>query len=238
MLVVDDHPVNRLVARGYLERMGCSVTEAATGQAALAAAQDGEFDAMLVDLDLPDLGGDAVVTRLTRKGARVAILTADLVRDDAETRARFGVDRVLTKPISPRALAAFLERAGAPPAPAAQAPAGSAVDAALREDIAGLGSGPTAEIVAALLADIAAAVPQLRDAPDAETRRKLAHRLKGAASNFRLEPFCALMQRIQSGDPSALESLDSGASDAIRELAAAARRAGLGIQPMDDVAKT
>ena len=238
VLVVDDHPVNRLVARGYLERMGCRVTEAASGQAALAAARDGEFDAMLVDLDLPDLGGDAVVKRLKRKGARVAILTADLVRDDAETRVRFGVDRVLTKPISPRALAAFLEGDEAAPAPVAQEQAISAVDTALRDDIAALGEAQTAEIVSALLSDITAAIPALRDASDPETRRKLAHRLKGAASNFRLEPFCALMQRIQSGDPSALGTLESVAADAVDELASAARRAGLALQPVAEDAKT
>lgn len=238
VLVVDDHPVNRLVARGYLERMGCSVTEAATGRAALAAARDGEFDVILVDLDLPDLGGDAVVKQLKRKGARVAILTADLVRDDAETRVRFGVDRVLTKPISPRALAAFLEQDKAGPEPVAKEQDMSPVDAALRDDIAALGVAQTAEIVAALLADIAAAIPALRDAPDPEKRRKLAHRLKGAASNFRLEPFCTLMQRIQSGDASALGTLESVAADAVDELAAAARRAGLDLQPVAEVAKT
>ena len=236
VLVVDDHPVNRLVARGYLERMGCRVTEAATGQAALAAARDGDFDAMLVDLNLPDLSGDAVVSQIVRKGARVAVLTADLVRDDAETRERFGVDRVLTKPISPRALASFLE--GGEPLPAAETAPGSVVDVALRDDIAGLGAEQTAEIVAALMADISAAVPLLRDFPDPETRRKLAHRLKGAASNFRLEPFCNLMQRIEAGEPSALETLNSVASNAINELASAARRAGLDLQPFAKPAKT
>lgn len=237
VLVVDDHPVNRLVARGYLERMGCSVTEAATGAAALGAARDGEFDAMLVDLDLPDLGGDAVVARLARKGARVAILTADLVRDDAETRQRFGVDMVLTKPISPRALAAFLEADDPVPAPEVTSVAGSRVDLALRDDIAGFGAAQTAEIVAALMADIAAAVPRIRDTTDAELRGKLAHRMKGAASNFRLDAFCTLMQRVQAGDPSALETLESVASDAIGELGAAARRAGLAVQPLAEAAK-
>ena len=166
----------------------------------------------------------------------MAVLTADLVRDDAETRERFGVDRVLTKPISPRALASFLE--GGEPLPAAETAPGSIVDVALRDDIAGLGAEQTAEIVAALMADILAAVPLLRDFPDPETRRKLAHRLKGAASNFRLEPFCNLMQRIEAGEPSALETLNSVASNAINELASAARRAGLDLQPFAKPAKT
>ena len=52
VLVVDDHPVNRLVARGYLERMGCTVFESATGAEALAKAREDRVDAILIDLDL------------------------------------------------------------------------------------------------------------------------------------------------------------------------------------------
>jgi two-component system sensor histidine kinase TorS len=237
VLVVDDHPVNRLVARGYLERMGCSVTEAATGHAALVAAREGAFDAILVDIGLPDLAGEVVIAQLPRKGARVAVLTADLVRDDDETRRRFGVDRVLTKPISPRELAAFLDMGEPSAALPVQASAAPSLEAALREDIAGLGAAQTAEIVAALMEDLAAAGPQLRDAPDAETRRKLAHRLKGAASNFRLEAFSALMQRLQSDDLSALETLESVASATIRDLEEAAHRVGLTLQREAEAAK-
>ena len=96
VLVVDDHPVNRLVARGYLERMGCTVFESATGAEALAKAREDRFDAILIDLDLPDMRGETVAARIERKGARLAVATADLVRDDVETRLRFGVDHVLT----------------------------------------------------------------------------------------------------------------------------------------------
>lgn len=234
-LVVDDHPVNRLVARGYLERMGYRVTEAATGQAALAAAEAATFDAILVDLGLPDMGGDEVVARLARKGARIAILTADLVRDDTLTRDRFGVDRILTKPISPRMLAGFLTDAAPPPA--SEPSAANVVEAALRDDIAELGADQVTQIVAALLADLMVAVPQLKSAPTPEVQRKLAHRLKGAAANFRLEGFCALMHRLQTGDVAALEQLDQVATAAIGDLAAAALRAGLVVQPLPGAAK-
>ena len=171
-----------------------------------------------------------VVAQLARKGARVAVLTADLVRDDAETRARFGVDCIMTKPISPRALAAFLRGGKAvAAADARQSPAVSAVEDILHEDIAGLGPAQTAEIVSALLADLGAAPAQLKAAPNPEVRRKLAHRLKGAAANFRLEVFCALMHRLQSDDLSALDQVDRVTSEAIRDLAGAARRAGLAV---------
>jgi two-component system sensor histidine kinase TorS len=228
VLVVDDHPVNRLVARGYLGRLGCTVTEAETGQAALQAARAGQFDVILLDLGLPDIAGEEVAARIDRKGAQLAILTADLQRDDADTRHRLGADRILTKPISPRELAAFLSEGGTG---AKAPPPGPAVDAALAEDIDSLGAGQTAAILRALLDDMTAAVPQLRAETDPVARRKLAHRLKGAAANFRLDGFCALMQRIQAGDLSALDSLDQVAAGAARDLVAAAQRAGLPFQP-------
>ncbi|MCV2866768.1 ATP-binding protein [Albidovulum sediminicola] len=231
VLVVDDHPVNRLVARGYLERMGCKVSEAATGEAALGAAAEGRFDAILVDLGLPDMPGEDVAARIERKGAIVAVLTADLVQDDAATRARFGVDRVLTKPVSPRLLASVLfgdqlTGGGSPDAVPPDAPA-SETETILNEDVERLGADTTSEIVTALLADLAEAIPRLLGETDPVARRKLAHRLKGAAANFRLDELCAVLRRIQSDEAAALALLEAVAARAARDLAAAARRAGL-----------
>ena len=223
VLVIDDHPVNRLVARGYLERMGCAVTEAATGGEALARAAAASFDAILIDLDLPDMRGEEVAARIGRGAARLAILSADLVADDARTRGRLGVDAVLTKPISPRALVAFLGGTGR----AAGAAPARGPEEVLREDAASLGEGPAAEIVAAFLADLAASVPALRQAVDGETRRRMAHRLKGAASNFALHDFCGLMRRLEAGEAAALDGLEAAAGAADRALRAAAGRAGL-----------
>lgn len=226
-LVVDDHPVNRLVARGYLERMGGAVTEAATGTEALAEAEAGQFDAITIDLDLPDLRGEDVAARIARKGARVAILTADLVQDDADTRARFGVDHVLTKPVSPRALAELVEADSV-----VEAPSGAGTpEAVLRADIADMGAGMVATIVAAFLADLSAAVPVLLGTGDAAIRRRLAHRLKGAASNFALGDLCRLLQQIEGGDGTALEGLAATVARAEVMLVAAAERTGLQLSP-------
>lgn len=227
VLVVDDHPVNRMVARGYLERMGCSVAEAATGGAALDLAMQDRFDAMLIDLDLPDMRGEEVAARIERRGARLAILTADLVRDDAETRARLAADQVLTKPVAPRMLAELLAAGG--PALAAEPPEDTP-ETVLREDIAHLGAEAAAAILAAFLEDMAMAVPQLLANDDDDQRKRLAHRLKGAAANFRLDALCARMQAIQTGDATALEGLAQEAERAGDVLRQAAARVGLPFQ--------
>lgn len=225
VLVVDDHPVNRLVARGYLDRMGCDVTEAETGTEAIAAATAERFDLILIDLNLPDLMGDEVARRIGQAAARLVLLTAEPVRDDAATRARFGVDAVLTKPIAPRDLLRVLGGAAAPSTP--EPPVSDAIETRLRDDIATLGAPLVADIVAAFLDDLSAAVTALAEAPDAAARRKIAHRIKGAASNFGLTALCDLLRRIEGDDPAALRGLRDSAQQAAAALRGAAGRAGL-----------
>lgn len=226
VLVVDDHPVNRLVARSYLERFGASVVEAATGAEALVAALRERFDLILLDLHLPDIGGAELAARIERKGARVAVLTADLVTDDARTRDALGVHHVLTKPLSPRALAAlFAERPVEPPVPA------DGPRLRIAEDVADLGAGTVGAIVGGYLDDLPAAVGAILGAGSDEERRRIAHRLKGASANFALTELCELLRRIEAGDGAALTELKPAAGRAASALRAAAAGAGLHLEP-------
>ena len=203
--------------------MGCAVFEAATGTEALAKAVADRFDAILIDLDLPDMCGETVAARIDRKGALLAVATADQVRDDVETRARLGVDHVLTKPLSARALAAALTDGPVLPQTFDDSPP----EAILREDIANLGADMVSEIVTIFLTDLATSVPLILKADTADQRRRAAHRLKGAASNFALHELCALLQRIQSVDGAGLDGLMLSAEAAAASLRRAALSAGL-----------
>ncbi|MFD1330190.1 ATP-binding protein [Mycoplana ramosa] len=223
VLVVEDDLVSRLVARGYLERMGARVTEAASGEEAFAEARRSNFDAILIDLNLPGLNGREVAARILRNGARVALLTADPVPDDAESRARFHVDQVMRKPVSSRALADFL-------AEGAILPSGDTAvttESVLRADIADMGREAVTEIVSAFVDDVTETVPRLLEDSDHDRQRRLAHRLKGAAANFVLHDFCTLLRRIEDGDIDALAALSEASVEAIRQLHSAADRAGL-----------
>ncbi len=228
VLVIDDHAVNRMVARGYLERMGCTVTEAVTGEAGLQAAHTEQFDVVLIDLNLPEMQGEEVAAQLaTRPDAPLLVaLTATLMDDSPANRARLGVARILSKPISPRALAAVLA-----PQPAATALKDhAAILASLREDIADLGVETTATILREFLAGLPEALETIRTAP-ADQRRKTAHRLKGAASNFQLVTFCAALAQLetQAGDPdaAALQTVTQTAEAAVATLHAVAETLGL-----------
>lgn len=233
VLVIDDHAVNRMVARGYLEKMGSQVQEAATGQAGLDAVAKGLPDLVLIDLDLPDMNGAEVARRIGtgRNAPELVALTAHMLEDTPETRARLGVSRVLTKPLSPRALAEVLARGGPASAPAT-GPGHDAVVESLRSDAADLGPEVTARILGAFLADLPETVAALRAAPP-EARARLAHRLKGAASNFRLEELCDALAALEAqgadADPDLLRRIEDSAGAASETLRAAAREAG--IQP-------
>ncbi len=131
ILVVDDHPTNREVARLILTSYGCDVFEADDGATAVAAAGADAFDAILMDVRMPGMDGlDA--TRAIRAsggpsaGAPILAVTADVMRDDVERCRASGMNGHVPKPINPArlmtALMTVLDGGEAFPVPA-QAPA-------------------------------------------------------------------------------------------------------------------
>ena len=84
VLIVDDHPSFRATARLLLEADGFTIVgEAATGTAALRAAEELRPEVVLLDVNLPDLDGFAVAERLTANGtAPVVVLCSS--RDAAD----------------------------------------------------------------------------------------------------------------------------------------------------------
>ncbi|GIT88742.1 ATP-binding protein [Roseobacter sp. OBYS 0001] len=228
VLVIDDHGVNLMVARGYLERLGCRVTEADSGTAGLQACSAGRFDLVLIDLDLPDMSGADVAAALAQQENTplLVALTAHLIEDTPENRAMLGVARILSKPISPRALAEVLAVSTLDGTP----PDFEGVLESLRSDTSDLGAQTTGQIVAEFLDDLPRAVCVILDAAS-EDQRKHAHRLKGAAANFHLEAFCAVLARIEAAESGADDDLrtllNKTAQDAKSMLDKAAREAGL-----------
>lgn len=238
VLVIEDHPVNLLVARGLLEKLGCRVTDAPDGRTGLDLAAKVRFDLVLIDLGLPDIDGERVARELRARPdpPRMAALTAHLIDDTPEERERIGVDAILGKPISPRSLVRLLaEVAGAEArgVPAAYAPAPTdpvALDElfkVLRGDIDTIGSETVVQIVEAFLRDApeGSAVVKATSGPE---RARAAHRLKGAASNFALHTLCARLAEIESDPDQPVTDLAELVAAARADLMRAAR--GLGLQ--------
>ncbi len=233
VLVLDDHTTNRMVARGYLQRLGCDIIEASDGQSALALLRERDVDVALIDLDLPDMTGAKVAREITglHPRAKLVLLTAHHIEDTDARRREYSVDLILSKPISPRALADLL---GEPPKAVSTPPDENGTQAVLRQDIDEIGQETTTQILREFLIGLPDAVQEIkRAAPD--TRPQLAHRLKGAASNFALTNLCAHLARIETSEGSSQEALINAlsdtASDAARTVEQAAHSLGLSIAP-------
>ncbi len=102
VLVVDDEPSLVDAVATALRYEGFEVTEATTGRAGLAAAQDGHIDLIVLDVMLPDLDGFTIADRLRRAGntTPVLFLTARDSLDDKAAGFAAGADDYLTKPFS------------------------------------------------------------------------------------------------------------------------------------------
>ncbi len=109
VLLVEDNPVNQIVGRTFLEKMGLHVDVASNGAAAVDMAE--HFDIVLMDCQMPIMDGFEATRRIRSRGIQVPILalTADLVDERRHQCTQAGMDGFLGKPITQSALAMALE---------------------------------------------------------------------------------------------------------------------------------
>jgi two-component system cell cycle response regulator DivK len=103
ILLVEDHPDNRVLARKLLERAGFRVMEAVDGRQALEQVAALRPDLVLLDMSLPEVDGFTVARTLRHspdfKDLRIVALTAHAMDGDRERVLEAGCDEFLTKPI-------------------------------------------------------------------------------------------------------------------------------------------
>lgn len=114
VLLVEDIELNVIVARSVLEKLGNSVDVAMTGKEALEKFTPGEYDLVLLDIQLPDMTGLDISRQLTTCYARddlppLVALTANVLKDKKEYLDA-GMDDVLSKPLSVPALMAMIQK--------------------------------------------------------------------------------------------------------------------------------
>lgn len=114
VLLVEDIELNVIVARSVLEKLGNSVDVAMTGKAALEMFKPGEYDLVLLDIQLPDMTGLDISRELTKRYSRedlppLVALTANVLKDKQEYL-NAGMDDVLSKPLSVPALTAMIKK--------------------------------------------------------------------------------------------------------------------------------
>jgi PAS domain S-box-containing protein len=115
LLVVEDSPVNQLVAVRTLERLGCECDVAADGHEALEALSRHSYHAVMMDCQMPVMDGYEATAELRRRegGERhtpVIAMTAHAMKGDAERCLAAGMDDYIAKPMRRELLLAALAR--------------------------------------------------------------------------------------------------------------------------------
>ena len=107
VLIVEDDPHTVEVVRLYLRRDGHTVLTASNGKDGLRMAQEAAPDLVVLDLMLPEMGGLEVCRELRKESdVPIVMLTARVEEEDRVAGFELGADDYVTKPFSPRELAA------------------------------------------------------------------------------------------------------------------------------------
>ncbi len=120
VLVADDNPVNREVARRALERLGCRVEQAADGAEALLLHEQNVYDLIFLDCQMPGLDGFQTAARMrereafTERRTPIIALTASASAEECSRCLAAGMDDYLSKPLRIEDLRAALARWTAP----------------------------------------------------------------------------------------------------------------------------
>jgi CheY-like chemotaxis protein len=122
VLLAEDNAINQKLAVHLLEKHGHSVAVASDGIEALAAVQAGEFDLILMDVQMPNMSGleaAAAIRTLERgtgKHIPIVAMTAHAMKGDQERCLEAGMDGYISKPIQPERMMEVIEQATGPAA--------------------------------------------------------------------------------------------------------------------------
>jgi CheY-like chemotaxis protein len=240
VLLAEDNNVNQILATRLLQKFGHSVEVAGDGLAAVEKWQAGNYDLILMDVDMPKLNGYDATARIreleVQRGGHVPVvgLTAHAMQGSREACLAAGMDGYLSKPIDTEALWAELESIGSTTLPNGpkDTVAGSKPSVAAAREF-DLGKSMALmdndmelfrEMVQIYLAEYPGYLGRLEDAirqGDADKTRHFAHMIKGMVSVFCVPGVSSVAERIemqqardQSEDVAALrQGLDSLADE-------------------------
>ncbi|AYL14941.1 hybrid sensor histidine kinase/response regulator [Pseudomonas syringae] len=114
VLLVEDNPVNQLVAKGILSKLGCEVIISSHGGEALEQLEHGHFDLVLMDCNMPVMDGYEASRQIRSSGRwpnlPIVALTANAMPDERERCKAAGMNDYLAKPFRRTELAGILDQ--------------------------------------------------------------------------------------------------------------------------------
>jgi signal transduction histidine kinase/DNA-binding response OmpR family regulator/HPt (histidine-containing phosphotransfer) domain-containing protein len=230
VLLAEDDPVNQMLARHLLERLGHRVDVVSNGREALEAAEQHDYDVALLDVQMPEVDGLEVARALLRRsnGGRrpyLIAVTANVLQGDREQCLQAGMDDYISKPLQRDLLVDALARVGAcgdatmplePDSPHDEPRNGSrppAVDLAgleqFRATIGERGAYVVREIIISYLDDtpnLLASMCAAAARSDRHALRAAAHRLKSSSAAVKallLAELCTTLEERAGRDDTA-----------------------------------
>jgi CheY-like chemotaxis protein len=250
ILVAEDQPINQRIIHDMLCLFGAEVTLAPNGREALQRLAEGDFDLVLMDIQMPEMDGLSATEHLRNNPAwaklPVVALTAGVTTTERERIRTAGLSDLLAKPLRLSELKSILGRwlpsapsgAGSEPAPSSISPDPSAATPSFNTEAESAAADVDLQHLFALLGDRAECNELLRDfaqsssldmdtitaALGAENRseaRAIAHRLRGAAGNVGANRLSAAADRLEK----ALDTGQTTYQDILTDLRAAHKAA-------------
>ena len=245
VLVAEDHPVNQRLVTRMVEKLGHTVTLTANGAEALEALERESFDIVLLDIQMPVLGGLEAVAELRRRESNLGVrtpvvaMTAHALQGDRDRCLAAGMDGYVSKPVRPVDLASEIARVlGDAQPPPARSAAGDTPDVLAVDEnavLARCGGDPAllGELVDLFLGEWPLTLVNLLDAADQRDGKRLAaggHKLRGALGVFNASAAVEAARRLEhsgeAGDwpgvPDTLRQLENSVGrllPALQELA-------------------
>jgi CheY-like chemotaxis protein len=114
VLVAEDNQVNQLVVKTLLNQLGIDLVMVENGALAVEAWRDGDFDAILMDIQMPEMDGLQATAELREREGRdgnhipIVAMTAHAMAGDRERCLDAGMDGYIAKPIHPGELMALI----------------------------------------------------------------------------------------------------------------------------------
>jgi len=242
VLVAEDHAVNAQLMALYLKQLGHDGEHVADGEQAVDAVRSGDFDVVLMDAQMPVLGGvdaTAAIRCMPGPQPRIVAVTASVLAADRTAFLEAGADDFLTKPVRLATLEEALRQwsgdaqAHVPAtAPAREEEPIEALDAETVADLRDLGEDAFGQLYDTYVAGLGPAVEGISRAAEAgrwaeedqDSVPRLAHRLKGgsaAMGALRLADLCRSLQEATDGTSSEVVAALAGLAGEARRVESA-----------------